>query len=85
MLNAVTIRVPATTANLGPGYDALGVALQIYNAVTVRRAAAADLHPMAAEAADEFFSASRAARFAFDVSITGEVPRSRGMRVMHAS
>ena len=38
-MNEVTIRVPATTANLGPGYDCLGVALQIYNRVTVRRTA----------------------------------------------
>lgn len=29
------IRVPATTANLGPGFDSLGLAMQIYNSVTV--------------------------------------------------
>ncbi len=29
------VRVPATTANLGPGFDALGLALDIYNTVTV--------------------------------------------------
>ena len=29
------VQVPATTANLGPGYDALGMALNIYNTVTV--------------------------------------------------
>lgn len=27
----VTVRVPATTANLGPGFDALGLALTLYN------------------------------------------------------
>lgn len=27
----VTVRVPATTANLGPGFDALGLALALYN------------------------------------------------------
>ena len=32
----VRVRVPATTANLGPGFDCLGMALQIYNQVTVR-------------------------------------------------
>ncbi len=31
------MRVPATTSNLGPGFDCLGVALQIYNFVTVAR------------------------------------------------
>ncbi len=29
----VTVRVPATTANLGPGFDCLGLALDIYNTV----------------------------------------------------
>jgi homoserine kinase len=29
----VTIRVPATSANLGPGFDVLGMALNIYNTV----------------------------------------------------
>jgi homoserine kinase len=28
------VRVPATSANLGPGFDALGLALQLYNEVT---------------------------------------------------
>src|SRR5258708_21720534 len=37
--SAATVRVPATTSNLGPGYDCLGIALQIYNEVTVRRLA----------------------------------------------
>lgn len=31
----VTIRVPATTANLGPGFDTLGMALDLYNYVEV--------------------------------------------------
>lgn len=29
----VTVRVPATSANLGPGYDCLGIALTLYNTV----------------------------------------------------
>jgi len=33
-MGAVTIRVPATTANLGPGFDAFGCALQLYTDVT---------------------------------------------------
>ena len=31
----VSVKVPATTANLGPGFDCLGLALPIYNTVTV--------------------------------------------------
>ena len=31
----VTVKVPATSANLGPGFDYLGLALPIYNTVTL--------------------------------------------------
>ena len=31
----VTVRVPATTANLGPGFDTLGLALSLYDELTV--------------------------------------------------
>lgn len=31
----VTVRVPATSANLGPGFDTLGLALSVYDEVTV--------------------------------------------------
>ena len=33
-MGSVTIRVPATTANMGPGFDAFGCALQLYTDVT---------------------------------------------------
>ena len=31
----VSVKVPATTANLGPGFDCLGLALPLYNEITV--------------------------------------------------
>ncbi len=31
----VSVKVPATSANLGPGFDCLGIALPIYNTVTI--------------------------------------------------
>lgn len=31
----VTVRVPATSANVGPGFDCLGLALDLYNTVTL--------------------------------------------------
>lgn len=31
----VSVRVPATSANLGPGFDCLGLALPIYNTITL--------------------------------------------------
>jgi len=33
----VTVKVPATTANMGPGFDACGLALDIWNTLTVER------------------------------------------------
>src|SRR5436305_1221997 len=34
-MKKVHIKVPATSANLGPGFDVLGVALPLYNEVTM--------------------------------------------------
>ncbi len=34
----VTVRVPATTANIGPGYDSFGLALGLYNTFTAEPA-----------------------------------------------
>ena len=38
-MKRVTIRVPATTANLGPGFDAFGCALSLYTDVTFEETA----------------------------------------------
>lgn len=35
-VRSVTVRVPATSANLGPGFDALGLALSLYDLVDAR-------------------------------------------------
>lgn len=37
MMSCFTVTVPATTANLGPGFDCLGAALSLYNRVTLTR------------------------------------------------
>ncbi len=79
MLHA-TIRVPASTSNLGPGFDCLGVALRLYNEVTVVRGRrAARLTPMMRESGRAFFHAAGISPFAFSVSIAGNVPPSRGL------
>ena len=31
----ISVKVPATTANIGPGFDCLGMSLPIYNTVTI--------------------------------------------------
>ena len=33
----ITVKVPATTANLGPGFDAMGMALDLWNTVTLTK------------------------------------------------
>ena len=50
----VTVSVPATSANLGPGFDSLGVALALYNDVTfTMRSELAEANPELAEANSE--------------------------------
>ncbi|SFU13927.1 homoserine kinase [Arthrobacter sp. ov118] len=39
----VTVRVPATSANLGPGYDSLGLALTLHDTLTVETLSSGEL------------------------------------------
>lgn len=39
----VTVKVPATSANLGPGFDAFGLALQLHDVVHVRAVTSTDV------------------------------------------
>jgi homoserine kinase len=80
-MNQITIRVPATSANLGPGYDCLGVALQLANRVTVARAETPPVQsdPMAAAVAAKFFAERKIEPFPFSWKIEGDVPASRGL------
>lgn len=69
---AVRVRVPATSANLGPGFDALGLSLGLYDDVVVR-VADSGLHiDIAGEGAetlprDENHLLVRSLRTAFDL------------------
>jgi homoserine kinase len=78
-MKIVTTRVPATTANLGPGYDCLGVALNIANRVIVQPAEGIEHPKIVADAAALFFQTAGIAPFGFAWSIEGEVPQSRGL------
>jgi len=49
----VRVRVPATSANLGPGFDSFGLALQLYDDVVVRVAESGLAVDVAGEGADE--------------------------------
>jgi homoserine kinase len=79
-VQSVTIRVPASTSNLGPGFDCLGIALRIYNFVTISRATKREpLAPIVSKAADFFFKRTKRRRFAFSCAATEKIPRSRGL------
>jgi homoserine kinase len=55
-LLSTTVILPATTANLGPGFDSFGIALNIFNRVTLQKnSAPIDLPLMFEGAAVSFF------------------------------
>jgi homoserine kinase len=77
---AITIRVPASVSNLGPGFDCLGVALRLYNLITLERTSKRDfLPPTLSEAARLFFRRAGRSPFLFSGSIKEGLPRSRGL------
>jgi homoserine kinase len=80
-MQQVTVRVPASTSNLGPGFDCLGVALRLYNSVTVTYDRLREhLHPkIVSHAAGRFFKQARRRSFPFSFSTVEEIPRSRGL------
>jgi homoserine kinase len=80
-MQQITVRVPASTSNLGPGFDCLGVALRIYNTVTIARVASCGhFHlPIVSEAADRFFKQAHRRAFSFSCSTAEQIPRSRGL------
>ncbi|SEK33602.1 homoserine kinase [Streptacidiphilus jiangxiensis] len=91
---AVRVRVPATSANLGPGFDAFGLGLGLYDDIVVR-VAEAGLHvDIAGEGAetlarDERHLVVRSMRAAFDrlggqprgleVVCANRIPHGRGL------
>lgn len=78
-MHDVTHRIPASTSNLGPGFDCLGLALRLFNRVRVQRGGGRRLTPMMQEAAKVFFARARQKRFAFQCEVTGNVPVARGL------
>jgi len=79
-MEKVTIRIPASTSNLGPGFDCLGVSLRVYNSITVRRAKDhRSQEKIVAEAADLFFKRTKQKGFEFSCSAKEKIPRCRGL------
>lgn len=84
----VTVRVPASTSNCGSGFDSLGLALRLYNRITLRPAPAgiAGARPedergqdMAEAAAAAFAGATGRGPAGFTYQVDGDVPAARGL------
>jgi homoserine kinase len=85
----VTVRVPASTSNCGAGFDTLGLALRLYNRVTIVDADGERPVPdrpedgralgMAAESAAAFSRVSGRPAGGFRFRIEGDVPAARGL------
>jgi len=75
----ITVRVPASTSNLGPGFDCLGVALSLYNEVTLKPGAPGAMSVMVRQSAGKFFAATGCKAFEFSCDVQGNVPIARGL------
>jgi homoserine kinase len=78
----ITVRVPATSANLGPGFDCLGLAVDIWSEVTVQtvEGAGAPDPPggrLVRQGLHAAFGSRRAPRV--DVGWDGAIPLARGL------
>ncbi len=71
--------VPATTANLGSGFDTLGVALARYNRLRIDLSGHQQAPPMAEEAASLFWASTRIEPRPFGLQIAGDIPPARGL------
>ena len=83
---SVTVRVPATSANLGPGFDTLGVALALYGDVTVtwsdrpaRFPADRGEHLALGAAQSVYQHAGKPRPSGLRVAIKSEIPVGRGL------
>ena len=88
MPEAITVRVPATSANLGPGFDCLGLALDLWGTLTFtfnQSSSATRTDPVATMAAIAFRRAfsetDRTLPPHLSVSYDGAVPVGRGLGV----
>lgn len=91
----VIVRIPGSTSNCGAGFDSLGLALSIYNRVTLHRSIDepdvqawrahptripdARAQPLVDQAAHAFGVLARVQAFAFSYRIDGDVPPARGL------
>lgn len=71
------IKVPATTANIGPGFDSLGLALSLYNYIIVKEGPPAE--NLSQKAFDMALREMGMKEKDIRIEIEGEVPIARGL------
>jgi homoserine kinase len=77
---SVTVSVPGTTANIGPGFDSFGLALDVSNLVTITTGRnPVSLPSMVESTGRSFFAGSGLTPFPFSWKIKGTVPQARGL------
>lgn len=91
---SVTVEVPASSANLGPGFDALGVALGLYDTITVTTIASGlelevsgegagqvpeDASHLVAKAVEAGLRAGGTGAPGVRITCTNAIPHSRGL------
>ena len=90
MARSVTVRVPATSANLGPGFDALGVALDWAGEITLSEVAAAtapagSMERLALMAAAALFEQAGEPMPPLAAEYRGDMPIGRGLGMSAAA
>jgi homoserine kinase len=87
----ITVRVPASTSNLGPGFDTLGIALKLHNYISLRETDepviervdsfrnVASAQAMTREAADLFFQRSKVKPHGAQIEVKGDIPPTGGL------
>ncbi|MBK8000696.1 MAG: homoserine kinase [Verrucomicrobia bacterium] len=93
LMNSVSIKVPASTSNLGSGFDTLGLAVKLYNVIRVERIAASRIEFDWELPADDrrwfcealgaaskiFFRSAKVKSFGVRVGLKADVPMARGL------
>ncbi len=89
----VLMRIPASTSNLGSGFDTLGLAVNLHNHVRVTTAGKDGVRimspiaeedrvaaeAMAEKASREFFERARKSAFGIEIWLEGNIPVARGL------
>jgi homoserine kinase len=92
-MSTVTVRVPASTSNLGPGFDTLGIALRLHNEIRVTPTHTRGAHitspiphdarpaatSLIGDAVRLFNRRIRQASFGLEIHLSGDVPIARGL------